>query len=515
MFAYLTSRASPLQVSAALVPPAPMPPKRKKAAAAAGPSPSTPVPGGVARGRNVKKKAFVALAANADEVLAPVRRLREQMIRSAEADARAATVAEAAAALRAGGGGGGAPAVKDESDPVQEPPPPPSGKKRRVADVKSIRSVDPSQIIEVAEMSSTEVVEGIEGLAVKIARQILAKKGFSLDIPSRSATNQIYVPELDRIVLGTKRGTRSYLSVKETRKAAITTRVLHLLHTVLQKRIHITKRDLFYTDVKLFVDQAESDGVLDDVATMIGCTRSNLHVVASDKGLVVGRISFYEDGDFIDCTKMGVGGKAIPPYIDKIEDIQSDAEFVLLVEKEAAYMRMAEDRFYHRYPCIVITAKGQPDVATRMFLSRLTSELKIPVLALVDSDPYGLKILSVYMSGSKNMSYDSASLTTPDIKWLGLRPSDLDKYDLPGQCRLDMTENDIKTGKELMQEEYIQKNPKWMKELKIMVKTKKKAEIQALSSFGFQYVTEVYLPRKIAEADWIAIPIAFLPTVIL
>ena len=203
--------------------------------------------------------------------------------------------------------------------------------------------------------------------------------------------------------------------------------MLQLLHAVLLKRIHITKRDLFYTDVKLFVDQSESDGVLDDVATMIGCTRSNLHVVASDKGLVVGRISFYEDGDFIDCTKMGVGGKAIPPYIDKIEQIESDAEFILLVEKEAAYMRMAEDRFYMRYPCIVITAKGQPDVASRMFLSRITSELKIPVLALVDSDPYGLKILSVYMSGSKNMSYDSASLTTPNIKWLGLRPSDLNR----------------------------------------------------------------------------------------
>ena len=104
-----------------------------------------------------------------------------------------------------------------------------------------------------------------------------------------------------------------------------------------------------------------------------------------------------------------------------------------------------------------------------MFLSRITSELKIPVLGLVDSDPYGLKILSVYMSGSKNMSYDSASLTTPDIKWLGLRPSDLDKYDLPDQCRLDMTENDIKTGKELLKEDFIMKNPEWMKELEIMV----------------------------------------------
>ena len=45
---------------------------------------------------------------------------------------------------------------------------------------------------------------------------------------------------------------------------------------------------------------------------------------------------------------MGVGGKAIPPYIDKITDISSDAEFILLVEKEAAFMRIAEDRFYNK-----------------------------------------------------------------------------------------------------------------------------------------------------------------------
>jgi DNA topoisomerase VI subunit A len=36
-------------------------------------------------------------------------------------------------------------------------------------------------------------------------------------------------------------------------------------------------------------------------------------------------------------------------------------------------------------------------VVSRMFLARITNELKIPVLGLVDSDPYGLKILSVYM----------------------------------------------------------------------------------------------------------------------
>lgn len=40
---------------------------------------------------------------------------------------------------------------------------------------------------------------------------------------------------------------------------------MELIYNVLGKGIHITKRDLFYTDVKLFVKQADSDGVLDDI----------------------------------------------------------------------------------------------------------------------------------------------------------------------------------------------------------------------------------------------------------
>lgn len=305
------------------------------------------------------------LADDVDEVLSKVNKLRDEMRRKAEEEAKkeALSMSSDDDAFSPKGDDSDDESYQDEKVPAAAASGTSGIKKRRVGEVKSIKSVDASEIIEVDEMSSTEVLEGIEGVAIKIMHQVLNKQGFTMEIPSRAASNQIYVPELDRIVLGSKRGTRSFLSVKEARKTAITTRVLELLHSVLRKRIHITKRDLFYTDVKLFVDQAESDGVLDDIACMIGCTRSNLHVVASDKGLVVGRISFVEDGDFIDCTKMGVGGKAIPPYTDKITDIKSDAAFVLLVEKEAAYMRMAEDRFYHKYPCIIITAKGQPDVA--------------------------------------------------------------------------------------------------------------------------------------------------------
>lgn len=283
-----------------------------------------------------KKRAVVHRAQDADQVLRPCRKLRDKLRAKAEATEQEEAIL-------------------------------PEGVS--------------SEIVEVAELPATQVLEGMEAVALRIAKQVLDKQGFSLDIPSRAASNQIYVKNWDRIVLGGKRSTRSFLNVKESRKSAITLRVLELLHKVLVKRIHITKRDLFYTDVKLFVDQAESDGVLDDVATMIGCTRSNLHVVASDKGLVVGRIQFEEDGDFIDCTKMGVGGKAIPPYIDKIESIVSDAEFILLVEKEAAYMRMAVSEYLskRRYLARVIahTHGHSPSLRrTAFIISILVSSLQ-------------------------------------------------------------------------------------------------------------------------------------------
>lgn len=356
---------------------------------------------------------------------------------------------------------------------------------------------------EVRDMREDDVKQVIGTAILDVIRSISDDKGFGYEIPSRSSSNQHYVPELDRIVLKDKVSFRDFALMKNSRKVAIMTRIIELVYELCRKRIHVTKRDLFYTDVKLFKTQNESDDVIDDTACFIGCTRSSLNVVASEKGVVVGRISFKDDGDDIDCTRMGVGGKAIPPYIERITDIRGDAKFVLLVEKDAAFMRLAEDRFYNTYPCIIITAKGQPDVATRLFLKKVKETLKIPVLGLVDSDPYGLKILSVYMSGSKNMSYDSASLTTPDIKWLGVRPSDLDKYNIPEQCRLKMTDHDIRTGKELLEEDFIKKNPDWVEELELMIKTKEKAEIQALSSFGFQYLSQEYLPLKLREGDWI------------
>lgn len=138
-------------------------------------------------------------------------------------------------------------------------------------------------VIEVEELNCESVITNIEALVMDIVGQILETGTFELAVPNRSEANQKYIEALDRNVLGKKISKRSFVNISHVRKTAITTRVMQLVHEVLSKGIHITKRDLFYTDVKLFKDQGESDAVLDDVACMVGCTRTSLHVVASDK----------------------------------------------------------------------------------------------------------------------------------------------------------------------------------------------------------------------------------------
>jgi hypothetical protein len=137
-----------------------------------------------------RKRQVVALAQDSDVVLKRVRRLRDELERKAE----------------------------EVSIPAAD-------------DNKPLPDGVPSDILEVSELSNAQVIEGMEAIATRIATQVLHKKGLSLEVPSRASSNQIYVKEWDRIVLGGKKSTRNFLNVRESRKTAITIRVMQLLHT--------------------------------------------------------------------------------------------------------------------------------------------------------------------------------------------------------------------------------------------------------------------------------------------
>ncbi|PWA70412.1 hypothetical protein CTI12_AA285920 [Artemisia annua] len=142
---------------------------------------------------------------------------------------------------------------------------------------------------------------------------------------------------------------------------------------------------------------------------------------------------------------MGIGGKSIPPNIDRVGDISSNALFILLVEKQSTFIRLAETRYYRIFPCIIVCAQGQPDLGTREFV--------------------------IYHCGSLSMSYDSSNLATPGISWLGLTPYDLETSKIPKECLLPMSEEDKKAGEKLMNEDFLKNMPQWRKALGIMLNT--------------------------------------------
>jgi DNA topoisomerase VI subunit A len=52
---------------------------------------------------------------------------------------------------------------------------------------------------------------------------------------------------------------------------------------------------------------------------------------------------------------------------------------------------------------------------------------RIPILMLVDGDPYGFEIASVYKFGSMKMKHEADDLTCPRGELLGIRVTDINR----------------------------------------------------------------------------------------
>merc|ERR1712173_117688 len=74
-----------------------------------------------------------------------------------------------------------------------------AAKKRKKVTLEDLNLADVSKAVEV--MSSDNVRLEIEKLIVDTVGSIMNGEGFKFDVPNRSSKNQMYVEELDRIVL--------------------------------------------------------------------------------------------------------------------------------------------------------------------------------------------------------------------------------------------------------------------------------------------------------------------------
>ncbi|KAJ7217768.1 DNA topoisomerase IV alpha subunit [Mycena pura] len=269
------------------------------------------------------------------------------------------------------------------------------------------------------------------------------------------------------------------------RQIAQLCRVLDLMHKAVVTSVPMTKRDIYYMDVALFKTQRTVDNARSlPYSRMFVSSRTGQR--ATSKGLVCGSglVIHLVSGEKVQAND--TEGVLIPVGEDiKAITVDEDVNAVLVVEKDAVFQTLCRQRLAN-HPrlkgriLIVTKGKGYPDVATRQMVATLSTRLPhLPIFCLVDGDPYGLDILSVYKYGSRAMAHEGDKLAAGRIEYLGIFLSELANYRVDLEAVLPITKKDEKKARAILRRPI---PAKWKKELSYMLHLRRKAEIEILDT---------------------------------
>lgn len=356
--------------------------------------------------------------------------------------------------------------------------------------------------------SLTKVADGVVTAANK-------RRDPFVDVPSRTLSNVRYSPRKRILEMGKSTNRRQLFDLSQAKAYMRTMLVASGCKRLLDQGKSTSLRGMFYmlkhtiegTKENTFDEQNESDTIIEDVEVLLSSLREELHLYAQKKGDLVGNIVINDSGYDIDCSRMGSGGYGIPsivePEVIHLDRKKCDAKFVLHVEKDTVWQRFNEDRFWDKHNCILTHGGGQPTRGVRRLLHRLHNELRLPVYCLLDNDPWGYYIYSVIKQGSINLAFESQRMAIPDCRYLGLRSKDLDRCGLSENVKIALNENDRKRARQIAKYPWFEKKRDWQREIKRMLDNDFKLEVESLISKDISYVTEEYVPARLADKDWL------------
>ena len=361
-------------------------------------------------------------------------------------------------------------------------------------------------------MAKNTVEDRLVGLADLVVDAAKKKQDPEFQIPVRALSNVSFNSKKRIIEMGKNKQGRAFFNLGMAKKFMQTMLVADALAELQRSDVTTSLREIYYrtkhtmkdTSENTFDDQDESDPLIEDLEVTLAALREELNVAAEGRGSIVGNVTLVDDGDTIDCTRAGKSGHTVPSICEEpgIRIKKCTADFVLLVEKATQFNRLSEDKFWKRHNCVLITGNGQPPRGVRRLCRRIYDECKKPVYVLVDNDPWGYYIYSVVKQGSINLAFESQRMAIPDAKFIGLSSADPEAHQLPRNVGIKLNDKDIARAKEIMAYPWFQKK-EWQKEIKAMLASGLKYELDALANKNFRYLTTDYLPRKLKERDWL------------
>jgi len=356
---------------------------------------------------------------------------------------------------------------------------------------------------------SENLVPKIKKEAQGVEDQILKKKKPMMKFPVRSLANVKYAEKAGYFEIRGMKKERT-LTVNTVKTFAQTLRMMALSKTLVETDDIATKREAYYVSKNWgdarFLEQTESDTVMDDVEALFEVNREQMGFVPEEKGGDISGALIVVDKDTdtgkpirIDCTQFGSGAYSIPISVEHLK-FETKAKFILVIETAGMFQRLVKHGYWKKANCILVSMGGVPTRACRRFIRRLADDKKLPVYVFVDGDPYGISnIYRTFKVGSGNAAHINEFFCVPQARFLGITPQDIIDYKLPTHP---LKEVDVKRAKDAIKNDPFFKHHKaWAKAMEHLVSMGVRAEQQALAAHGLNYVIDEYLPQKIAHPE--------------
>lgn len=287
-------------------------------------------------------------------------------------------------------------------------------------------------------------------LAERMLSDLEKSKRPVLEAVKTALDNSFYNPKVGYLTPGDKK-VRTELNVSSVQKLARVVFVLEILLRNLEIGAVNTKRELYYMCKGVikgtprfkpldFEDQAESDAIIDFIGDMLEVYREELNCFANDRGgqtysqqLVVTEALSDGEKATIDLSTLGTSPfqPKNKPQSLKLK-VKKKIDFVLVIESEGTANTLQSMGFTKRNNCILMGAQGVPSNGVRGWCKLIEDQLDVPMYFFGDLDAYTMQnIYRTLKAGSAASLIRNADFSAPNVKFLGVLPEDVKRYDLP------------------------------------------------------------------------------------
>eukprot|EP00033_Pygsuia_biforma_P004673 GCRY01005123.1.p1 GENE.GCRY01005123.1~~GCRY01005123.1.p1 ORF type:complete len:267 (+),score=31.80 GCRY01005123.1:223-1023(+) len=218
-----------------------------------------------------------------------------------------------------------------------------------------------------------EVIARIEVLTFDLLHTLVHKNKISpLTMLRQKTSNSV----MKRNAVRLKQGTKTKLWRRSPQSYEKVWLVLNRVYEILKSGVTVTQRELYYMLVGHFSSQTHLNETVREVTSLLRVPRPALGITTSIRGRISGLLCL----DHTDCRNAGVSGHPIVGNTALITQMKLSlptvgppARYCLIVEKEAIFQRLVEQRVWESVPGVVLTACGMPDLATRCVGSENTN----------------------------------------------------------------------------------------------------------------------------------------------